>query len=82
LFFLVDVISDVCHSFWAELLAEVESLHSAADILADFIRALTRRWEERLLGTRALMQAVIECSVHRGVAVALMVAQAAIDMEL
>jgi hypothetical protein len=74
--------SNACCSFWAELLAEVESLRDAADVLADFIRALAGRWEERLLNARALIRAAIECGVRRGVVVALIMAQAATDVEL
>jgi hypothetical protein len=41
--------SDVCRLFWTELLTEVESLRSAADVLVDFVRASAGRREERLL---------------------------------
>jgi hypothetical protein len=68
--------------FWAELLTEVESLCNAADVLVDFVRASAGRQEERLLGARALIRAAIEHGIHRGVAIALMMAQAAMDVEL
>jgi hypothetical protein len=63
---LVDLMSDVCRLFWAELLAEVESLRSTADVLVDFVYASAGRREERLLSARALIRAAIECGVHRG----------------
>jgi hypothetical protein len=61
---------------------EVESLRSAADVLADFVRAPAGRREECLLSARAQIRVAIERGVHRGVAIALMMAQAATDMEL
>jgi hypothetical protein len=66
--------SDVYHLFWAELLAEVESLCSAAVVLANFVRALARRREERPLNDRALIRAVIKHGVRQGAAVVLMMA--------
>jgi hypothetical protein len=63
------------------LLAEVESLHNAADVLADFVHAPVGRREERLLSARALIQAAIERGVRRGTAVALTMTQATTDME-
>jgi hypothetical protein len=66
----------------AELLAEVESHRSAVDVLADFVRAPAGRREERLLCARAQIQAAVERGVRRGAAVAPMMAQAAIDVEL
>jgi hypothetical protein len=41
--------SDVRRLLWVELLAEVKCLRNAADVLADFVRALAGRREERLL---------------------------------
>jgi hypothetical protein len=64
------------------LLVEVESLHSAADVLANFVRAPAGRWEDHLLSARVLIRAVIELGVHRGAAIALTMAQVAIDVEL
>jgi hypothetical protein len=61
---------------------EVESLCSAVDVLADFVRASARHREERLLSARALIWAMIKRDVHRVVAVALTMAQAAMDVEL
>jgi hypothetical protein len=61
---------------------EVESLCSAADVLANFIRAPMGHREECLLSARALIRAVIERGVRRGAAVAPMMAQAATDVEL
>jgi hypothetical protein len=58
--------SDVCRLFWAELLTEVESLRSTADVLSDFVCAPAGRWEERLLSARALIRAAIERGVHQG----------------
>jgi hypothetical protein len=52
----------------------VESLRSAADILADFVRALAGHREERLLSARALIRAVIEHAICQGAAVALTMA--------
>jgi hypothetical protein len=60
----------------------VESLRSAADILANFIHALARHREERLLSVRALVRVAIKHSVWRGAAIALTMAQAATDVEL
>jgi hypothetical protein len=60
----------------------VESLRSAADVLADFVHAPAEHREERLLSTRALIRAAIERGVRRGAAVALTMAQAATDVEL
>jgi hypothetical protein len=68
--------------YWAELLVKVESLRSAANVLADFVRAPTGHQEERLLSTRALIWAAIERGVRRGATVALTMAQAATDVEL
>jgi hypothetical protein len=68
--------------FWAELLAEVESLHDAADVLADFVHAPVGRWEECLLSARVLIRATIERGVRQGAAIALWMAQAAMDVEL
>jgi hypothetical protein len=61
---------------------ELESLHDATDVLADLIRAPAGRREERLVSARALIRATIERGNHRGAAVALTMAQAAMDMEL
>jgi hypothetical protein len=66
--------SDARRLFWVELLMEVESLRSATDALADFVRAPTGHQEERLLSARGLIRATIERNVHRGVAVALTMA--------
>jgi hypothetical protein len=60
----------------------VESLRSAANILADFVRAPAGHREERLLSARALILAAIEHGICRGAAVALTMAQVATDMEL
>jgi hypothetical protein len=68
--------------FWVELLVEVESLHNTVDVLTDFVRAPVGCQEERLLSARALIQAVIERSVHRGAAVTLTMAQATMDVKL
>jgi hypothetical protein len=68
--------------FWAELLAEVESLHDATAVLADFVRAPAGCWEERLLGVRALIRTAIKRGVRRCAAVALTMAQAATDVEV
>jgi hypothetical protein len=64
------------------LLTEVESLRDATDVLANFVRAPAGRQEERLLSARALIRVAIECGIRQGVAVALMMAQAATDVEL
>jgi hypothetical protein len=64
------------------LLAEVESLHSVADVLANFVRAPAKRREECLLSARALIRMAIERGVYRGAAIALTMAQVATDMEL
>jgi hypothetical protein len=64
------------------MLAEVESLHSAADVLVDFCRTLAGHREERLLSVRALIRAAIERGVHRGATVALTMAQAVTNVEL
>jgi hypothetical protein len=61
---------------------EVESLRSAADVLADFMHAPARRQEECLLSSQALIRAAIKRGVRRGAAVALTIAQAATDVEL
>jgi hypothetical protein len=53
---------------------EVESLHSAADVLADFVHALAGHREERPLSTRALIQATIKHDVRRGAVVVLTMA--------
>jgi hypothetical protein len=68
--------------FLAKLLAEVESLHDATDVLADFVHAPVGYREEHLVSTRALIRAVIKRSVRRGTTIALMMAQAAMDVEL
>jgi hypothetical protein len=68
--------------FWVELLVKVESLRDVTDVLVDFVHAPVGRREECLLGTRALIRAVIEHVVHRGAAVALTMAQAATNVEL
>jgi hypothetical protein len=68
--------------FWVELLAEVESLRDATDVLADFVCAPAGHREEHLLSARALIRAAIERGVHRGAAIVLTMAQAATDMEL
>jgi hypothetical protein len=60
----------------------VESLRSVADVLADFVCALAGHQEERLLSAWALIWATIERGVHRGAAVALIMAWAATDVEL
>jgi hypothetical protein len=62
--------------------SEVESLHGAADVLANFIRAPAGHREERLLSARALIRAAIEHGVRQGAAIALMMAQAATDVDL
>jgi hypothetical protein len=74
--------SDVHRLLWVELLAEVESLRNAVDILADFVRASAGHREERLHSVRALIWVAIECGVRQGVAIMLMMAQAATDVEL
>jgi hypothetical protein len=61
---------------------EVESLHGAADVLANFICAPAGHREEHLLNVRACIRATIERDIRRGVAVALTMAQAATDVEL
>jgi hypothetical protein len=66
----------------AELLAEAESHRSAIDVLGDFVRAPTGHREELLLCARARIQATVERDVHRGAAVAPMMAQAATNVEL
>jgi hypothetical protein len=43
---------------------EVESLHDAADFLADFVCAPVGHREERLLSVRALIQAAIERGIR------------------
>jgi hypothetical protein len=60
----------------------VESLCSAAAVLAYFVHAPAGRREEHLLSARALIREAIECGVRRGVAVALTMAQTATDVEL
>jgi hypothetical protein len=64
------------------LLVKVQSLRSAADILANFMRTPVGRREERLLSARALIRVAIEHGVRRGAAVVLTMAQVATDMEL
>jgi hypothetical protein len=64
------------------MLTKVESLQSTADVLVDFVHAPAGCWEECLLSAWALIRAAIECGIHRGVAVALSMAQAATDVEL
>jgi hypothetical protein len=64
------------------LLAEVESLHDTTDVLADLVQAPVGHREECLLRARALIQAIIKRGICRGTTIALMMAQAATDMEL
>jgi hypothetical protein len=61
---------------------EVESLRSAADVLANFVRAPAGHREERLLSAWALIRAAIERGVRRRAVVALTMAQVATDVEL
>jgi hypothetical protein len=44
---------------------EVESLHSIADVLANFVHAPVEHREERLLNARALIRVAIERGVRR-----------------
>jgi hypothetical protein len=64
------------------MLMEVKSLCSAADVLADFVHALARHREERVLSARAQIRATIERGIRRGATVVLTMAQAATNMEL
>jgi hypothetical protein len=59
-----DLMPNAHHLFWVELLMEVESLHDAADFLADFVCAPVGHREERLLSVRALIQAAIERGIR------------------
>jgi hypothetical protein len=43
---------------------EVESLCSAADVLADFVHAPAGHWEECLLSARVLIRSGIERGVY------------------
>jgi hypothetical protein len=61
-------------SFWVELLAEVESLRNATDILVDFVRAPAGHREECLLSVRALIQAMFDRGIRQGAAIALTMA--------
>jgi hypothetical protein len=51
-------------------------------LICNRVRDVNRRREERLLSLRELIRATIECSVRRGAAIALTMAQAATDVEL
>jgi hypothetical protein len=68
--------------FWAELLAEVESLRDVADVLANFVRASAGHREERLLSAQVLIRTAIEHGGRQGAAVALTMAQATTNVEL
>jgi hypothetical protein len=43
---------------------EVESLRSAADVLADFVHAPARHWEECLHSARVLIRSVIKRDIY------------------
>jgi hypothetical protein len=60
----------------------VESLHGAADILANFICAPAGYREECLLSAQALIRVAIERDVCWGAAIVLTMAQLATDVEL